>query len=376
MKLNHTIFAPVCLALVAGLAGPAARAAEEAEPKAEEAQQQLAIGDAVPDLEGVTWVQGEEQKGFDAEGKVYLVECWATWCGPCIAAIPHVNELHTKFQDKGLVVVGMNVWEDGLEKVQDFVKMKKDVMTYNVAYSGGKGSPFQKSWLEAAGVKGIPHAFIVKDGKLVLRSHPAKIDEALIESIMAGSFDPVAHAREQAEQEAEAKKERETIMRFRKEKDWGGLHAYAEKMDDEQPMKGSYLTMALVGQGDWEALLSVRAKAVEHYGNFKPSHVDYQAANMMEAGEGSKAYAEAALVDFAEIDPKGQRAINEFLVKARFQVLAGNPDGAKASLAAAREALNNSEDSRTSQYFGKVLEAAEKAMADGQFPSIMKLMGR
>ena len=41
----------------------------------------------------VDWVQGEGPTAFEP-GKVYVFECWATWCGPCVALIPHVNHLH------------------------------------------------------------------------------------------------------------------------------------------------------------------------------------------------------------------------------------------------------------------------------------------
>ena len=138
-------------------------------------------------LESVTsakWVQGEPLKAFEP-GKVYMFECWATWCGPCVAAIPHVNELHKKYHEKGLRVYGMNVWEDGLDKVENFVKGKGDGMSYPVAYTG-KGSAFENEWLKPAGVTGIPRALIVKDGKLVLSTHPSKITDSLVEALIAG----------------------------------------------------------------------------------------------------------------------------------------------------------------------------------------------
>ena len=50
-------------------------------------------------LAAAKWIQGEAPKSFES-GKIYMFECWATWCGPCIAAIPHVNALHKKYYDK------------------------------------------------------------------------------------------------------------------------------------------------------------------------------------------------------------------------------------------------------------------------------------
>lgn len=135
-------------------------------------------------LASAHWVQGEAPKSFES-GKVYIFECWATWCGPCVAAIPHVNGLYKKYQDKGLRVYGMNVWEDGLDKVEKFVKAKGDGMSYPVAYTG-KGSEFESEWLTKAAVKGIPHAFVVKDGKLLLTTHPMQLTDEVVESLLSG----------------------------------------------------------------------------------------------------------------------------------------------------------------------------------------------
>lgn len=180
----------------------------------------LVPGSAVK-LEAVTaakWIQGEPPKAFEP-GKVYMFECWATWCGPCVAAIPHVNELHKKYHDKGLRVYGMNVLEDGVEKVENFLKGKGDGMSYPVAYTG-EGSAFEKDWLVAAGVRGIPRALIVVDGKLTLSTHPAKITDSLIEALLAGGETAKNALDEEAAQEIDEAKlmslMREFYMAFQK----------------------------------------------------------------------------------------------------------------------------------------------------------------
>lgn len=143
-------------------------------------------GDAVtPDSLGkAEWITGAAPAAWEP-GKLYILECWATWCGPCIAAIPHVDELYDKYQEKGLRVIGMNVWEDGKDKVAGFVKTKGDGMSYPVAYVG-KGGDFENTWLKPAGVRGIPHAFVVKDGKVLLTTHPMQLTEPVIEGLLAG----------------------------------------------------------------------------------------------------------------------------------------------------------------------------------------------
>lgn len=138
-------------------------------------------------VKAAKWLKGEAPASFEP-GHVYIFEAWATWCGPCIRVIPHMNELHKKYHEKGLRVYGMNVFEDGEEKVAAFVTKKGDEMSYPVAYTG-KGSPFALEWMKAAGVRGIPHSFIVIDGKLVIATHPASITDELIEKLLKGGDD-------------------------------------------------------------------------------------------------------------------------------------------------------------------------------------------
>lgn len=76
------------------------------------------LGKPMPQLDLSNWINGEV-KPDDLKGKVVVVDFWATWCVPCIAAIPHNNELHAKFKDKGLIVLGVctNVGQDKFQSV-------------------------------------------------------------------------------------------------------------------------------------------------------------------------------------------------------------------------------------------------------------------
>ena len=127
----------------------------------------LKVGDPAPATRPETMLQGAAVKDFK-KGEIYVFECWASWCGPCIAAIPHLDELHRKMGKKGIVITGVNVWESerdaaSAQRAKDFLKAQGDKMSYRVAL-GGKA--FIKDWLEAAEVNGIPHAFVVADGKI------------------------------------------------------------------------------------------------------------------------------------------------------------------------------------------------------------------
>src|SRR5271169_4954540 len=103
MRINQRYLSAVAL-LVACAFSPAASAVS------------LNVGDPAPKLQTGKFVQGDSVSEF-APGKAYIVEFWATWCGPCKASIPHLNETYRKFKDKGLIVIGQDCWEKDESKV-------------------------------------------------------------------------------------------------------------------------------------------------------------------------------------------------------------------------------------------------------------------
>jgi len=198
----------------------------------------LKVGDPAPKLETGKWIQGEPVKAFEKD-KAYIVEFWATWCGPCRTTIPHLNELHNKFKDKGLVVIGQDVWEQDEAEVPKFVKQMGNKMTYRVALddkSGNTKGKMAANWMEAAGQNGIPSAFIVdKGGKIAWIGHPMTLKEKTIEEILAGTFDVNQAAADSEKKKAQEGKVNDAWRNYNvatKSKDWNKAEGHLKEMEE------------------------------------------------------------------------------------------------------------------------------------------------
>lgn len=160
----------------------------------------LRVGMAAPELHVLQWLKGEPVAKLE-QGHVYVVECWATWCGPCKQSIPHLTDLAKKYADK-VTVIGVSVWERPQKKtneailatVKPFVEKMGDQMGYRVAVDDVNRT-MANAWLRAAGKDTIPNAFIVgKDRRIAWLGHPLEMDPVL-EAVVAGTFDVDAEAR-------------------------------------------------------------------------------------------------------------------------------------------------------------------------------------
>jgi thiol-disulfide isomerase/thioredoxin len=130
---------------------------EERKLDAGEPQPKFKEGDVAADW-SLKDADGKVHSLSELKGKVVVMDFWATWCGPCKMAMPGLQNLHEKFKDKGVVVVGINVHDDSDEAKQYMTKKK---FTYLSLLAGD-------SVADAYGVGPIPQFFVIGvDGKVI-----------------------------------------------------------------------------------------------------------------------------------------------------------------------------------------------------------------
>lgn len=166
----------------------------------------LHIGDPAPELQYSKWIKGTPVAEYEKD-RLYVFEFWATWCGPCKAAMPHLSELAKKYADKA-TFVGVNVWEKtgdkpyetSLPAVTKFVSSIGDKMAYNVV-ADNNDQHMGNKWMKAAGQNGIPATFLLREGKIIWIGHPMKLD-SVMGLVIAGKYDMASFSKEFEQQSA------------------------------------------------------------------------------------------------------------------------------------------------------------------------------
>ena len=173
------------LSLTAGLTGCCDSCkTDPADPIEEPAVPAAKLGEKAKALTISEWVKGSAVDVTDGKN-VYVVEFWATWCGPCRNTIPHLTELQKKYKDQGVVFVGVS--SEKAEDVKPFVQEMGDKMDYNVAVD--KDDATDKAYMAAYGQGGIPCAFIInKESQVVWVGHPMEMEKPLQE-VIEGKYD-------------------------------------------------------------------------------------------------------------------------------------------------------------------------------------------
>ncbi len=120
----------------------------------------------------------------DLPHDVVVLEFWGTWCAPCVAAIPHLNDLHEALGDR---VSFLSVTYEEPTLVERFLSLRemKSII----------GCDTDRSMVDAYGIRAWPTTFVIRDGVIVSRSHPSELLEDRLRAWLEGSADsPVADA--------------------------------------------------------------------------------------------------------------------------------------------------------------------------------------
>ena len=139
---------------------------------------QLRVGVEFPDFEAED-IDGKPLSLSQYKDKVILVDFWASWCGPCVAEMPHVLDTYEKYHESGFEIIGISL-DNSRKDFLDF--MKKNGMTWR-QYFDGKG--WQNELARKYAVNSIPATFLLgPDGKIIAKNlRGSALEEAVKEAL-------------------------------------------------------------------------------------------------------------------------------------------------------------------------------------------------
>ena len=134
-----------------------------------------AIDQPAPAIEVSEWISGKPEKENGFSGKNVILEFWGTHCGPCIAAIPHLNELVATYGGKDTLFVSLTCEEP--HTIERFLKKRP--------IKGGVATDRAGATFNAYGIQSIPHTFLIdSQGLLRWHGHPHFFTAELLEEFL------------------------------------------------------------------------------------------------------------------------------------------------------------------------------------------------
>ncbi len=148
----------------------------------------LCVGDLAPQLVIDRWLHGPEVASFEL-GQVYVLAFWASWCGPCIAEMPHLSAIQHQHKHDGVTIIGISSLDPNnpLEAVEKIVASKVGkVIQYPMAWD--KGNATKKLYVEASLQHTFPCVYVInKEGKIAHIGESKELGR-IIASVLDGSW--------------------------------------------------------------------------------------------------------------------------------------------------------------------------------------------
>lgn len=191
----------------------------------------LTIGDPARPIDISDWFKGDKIAKFES-GKVYVLEFWATWCGPCLQSMPHLTKMQQDYKDYNVTFISVS--DEDRKTVEEFLsktdkrsgKTWSEIIGYTLTTDPDKS--VKNDYFSAAGQGGIPCAFIIgKDLKVewIGNPHPKSGDnfDKALEAVVKDTWDRGAFKtkweKDQAAERTAMKSQKEMSVAM-KAKDW------------------------------------------------------------------------------------------------------------------------------------------------------------